>query len=70
MIGHRNSTRIFLWIAVFLWMVLIFNLSSQMAEQSDGLSSGIAETVMEIIEKVAPLLMLQGRLSVFQDIWV
>jgi hypothetical protein len=51
-------------------MVLIFNLSSQMAEQSDGLSSGIAETVMEIIEKVAPLLMLQGRLSVFQDIWV
>ena len=51
-------------------MVLIFNLSSQMAEQSDGLSSGIAETVMEIIEKVATLLMLQGRLSVFQDIWV
>lgn len=54
MVGYKNSTHIFSWIAVFLWMVLIFNLSSQMAEQSDAFSSGIAETVIEVVEKIAP----------------
>lgn len=54
MTNHKGLTRIFLWIAVILWMVLIFNLSSQVAEQSDALSTEIAKTVMVITEKVAP----------------
>ena len=53
-IGHRNSTHIFLWIAVFLWMALIFNLSSKAVEQSNSLSTEIAKTVVVITEKVAP----------------
>ncbi|MCK9267718.1 MAG: VanZ family protein [Alkaliphilus sp.] len=54
MFKYKNSIRVFSWIAVFLWMVLIFNFSSQVAEQSNALSSGITETVIKIIEKIAP----------------
>lgn len=54
MTKRKNLTHIFSWIAVLLWMVLIFNLSSHMAEQSDALSSGIAETVIGVVEKIAP----------------
>ncbi|MEL7597566.1 MAG: VanZ family protein [Clostridiaceae bacterium] len=42
------------WIAVFLWMILIFNLSSQVAEQSDHLSTGITEIIIRTINKVIP----------------
>jgi len=41
------------WIAVILWMLLIFNLSSQTADHSDKLSKGIVAVVVEMIEKVA-----------------
>lgn len=54
MTKYKSLTHIFLWIAVFFWMVLIFNLSSQVAEKSGAFSTGIAKTVMAIVEKVAP----------------
>ncbi len=54
MLKYKNSIRVFSWIAVFLWMVLIFNFSSQAAEQSNALSSGITEAVIKAVEKIAP----------------
>lgn len=40
------------WTAVLLWMLIIFSLSSQAAEQSAGLSRGIVATIVDIIEKI------------------
>lgn len=42
------------WAAVILWMALIFFFSAQVAEQSDQLSTGIAEKIAETVEKVIP----------------
>ena len=42
------------WIAVILWMILIFSLSSQEAEQSNKLSTEVTEIIVSTIEKVAP----------------
>jgi len=42
------------WAAAILWMVLIFNLSSQVAEQSNELSKGITEIIIEAIGKIVP----------------
>ena len=42
------------WIAVFLWMSLIFYLSHQPAAQSSGLSSSVTEVIINTIETVAP----------------
>jgi len=42
------------WIAVILWMIFIFCLSSQEAEQSNRLSKDVAEVIVSTIEKVAP----------------
>ncbi len=42
------------WIAVILWMALIFNLSSQVAQESNHLSKGITATVIEIVETIVP----------------
>jgi len=54
MINNRKRTIILLsWIAVLLWMLFIFNLSSQTADQSDQLSKGIVAVIVEMIEKVA-----------------
>ena len=41
-------------LAVLVWMVLIFNLSSQAAMESNKLSTGVAMFVMRIAQKVAP----------------
>lgn len=46
--------KIISWAAVIIWMVLIFNLSSQVAEQSNRLSTGITEAIVKTIEKIAP----------------
>jgi VanZ family protein len=42
------------WISVLLWMVLIFCLSAQAAEQSKMLSGGLTSYVIEIARTVAP----------------
>lgn len=49
-----NSKKILSWIAVIIWMVFIFSLSSQVAEQSNQLSTGITEVIIDAVEKVAP----------------
>lgn len=51
----KNKRQIYIiisWVAVLLWMLLIFSLSSQVAEQSDKLSSGIANFIVKTIQKV------------------
>lgn len=42
------------WIAVILWMLLIFNLSAQPASQSDDLSKGIIKIIMDSILRIVP----------------
>ncbi len=50
-----NVTKRFLsWTAVILWMTLIFYLSHQPATESNKLSAGITEVIIQTIEKVAP----------------
>ena len=46
--------KILSWTAVILWMILIFNLSSRVAEQSNQLSTGITEVIVKTVERVAP----------------
>ncbi|MFY9568073.1 MAG: VanZ family protein [Acetivibrionales bacterium] len=42
------------WALVLLWMALIFFLSSQPADQSNELSTGITEAIARTIEKIIP----------------
>ncbi len=42
------------WLAVILWMILIFCLSAQVAEDSSRLSSGITQFVVRMITSVFP----------------
>ncbi len=53
--------RFFSWVAVIIWMFVIFNLSSQAAEESSDLSAGITEMVVEAIKKVTPEVELDVR---------
>ena len=55
MIINKNQT-IFLisWTAVLFWMLIIFNLSSQVVDESNKLSTGVAEVIVETVEKVVP----------------
>ncbi len=48
------ARKILSWVAVFFWMALIFHMSSQVAEQSNQLSTGITKVIVEFIEKVVP----------------
>lgn len=50
----KNKKFIFSWLAVLLWMVLIFYLSAQPAAQSNDLSKGITEVIVETVGRVAP----------------
>lgn len=50
----RKLKIIISWALVISWMVVIFMLSSQVAEQSNELSTGITQTVIEIIQKATP----------------
>ena len=49
-----NKRKIISWLAVILWLVLIFILSAQPVHKSNGLSKGIAEKIIKIIEKISP----------------
>lgn len=42
------------WLAVLVWMALIFRLSSQVGVESAGLSTGITQTIISILEKIVP----------------
>lgn len=41
------------WVLVFLWMLIIFRLSSQVAEDSNGLSLGITDLLQKTLERFA-----------------
>src|SRR5690554_609911 len=46
--------KILSWTLAVLWMALIFYLSHQPAIESNGLSTGITEKIVVMVEKVAP----------------
>ncbi len=46
--------KIISWVAVALWMAFIFQLSAQVREESNQLSTGITEVVVKVAEKVVP----------------
>ena len=53
--NKNNKFKIIIsWALVISWMAVIFMLSSQVAEQSNELSTGITQTVIEIIQKATP----------------
>jgi|LGVF01.1.fsa_nt_gb VanZ family protein len=54
MLNRKKLVMILSWTMLFLWMLFIFNLSSQVADESMGLSEGATEFVMKMIEKVNP----------------
>lgn len=56
MTRYKNSKFLLIvsWIAVVLWMILIFYLSSQPAVDSNKLSKGVTEVVVEALHIVAP----------------
>lgn len=49
---HRKS--LISWMAVLLWMALIFLLSHQPAQQSDQLSSGITRFILDALDMLFP----------------
>lgn len=42
----ENQKKIIMWLAVVLWMILIFTLSAQPTEQTNKLSLGVTERIM------------------------
>lgn len=43
------------WLVVVLWLVLIFTLSVQTAEQSAGLSGKVTETIIKVASCIVPI---------------
>ncbi|MCK5762965.1 MAG: VanZ family protein [Clostridiales bacterium] len=52
MLNRKKLVMILSWTMLFLWMLFIFYLSSQVADESMRLSEFATEFVMKIIEKV------------------
>lgn len=55
------KTKILPWLLVILWMALIFYLSHQPANKSNGLSKGATEIIVETVERVAPKVDINKR---------
>ena len=54
MLVNRKIQSLIPWILVFLWMFLIFNMSAQPATQSNSLSTGVTEKLIELLNKITP----------------
>jgi VanZ family protein len=54
MSNHRRLSHFLAWLVAIIWMILIYRLSAQPAYQSGALSMGITESVVEVVETVAP----------------
>jgi len=52
---NNKTITILSWTAVLMWLVLIFSLSAQPAEQSDELSKKVTEVIIETVDRVVPL---------------
>ncbi len=63
---NKSIVLILSWGAIFLWMSLIFYLSHQPAAQSDQLSIGITELILQKIRKILPIIELD--IEVFNHI--
>lgn len=56
MMGNKRKLKTLLpWLLVIIWMLLIFSLSGQTADQSNKLSTGVTEKVIETVKKVTHL---------------
>jgi VanZ family protein len=54
--GNRKQIPIISsWLALFLWMIIIFNLSAQPADQSDGLSKKVTKVIIETVDRISYL---------------
>lgn len=51
---NEKGRKIAIWSVVALWMVIIFQLSSQSGEQSNDLSLGVTGLIAFLIEKISP----------------
>ena len=49
-----NYRRILSWIFVVIWMGLIFSQSHKPAAESNKLSKGVTEIIIETVEKISP----------------
>lgn len=49
-----NYKKVFSWFLVFLWMGLIFVQSHKVAAESNKLSKGVTEIIIETVEKISP----------------
>lgn len=52
---NQKQMMILSWTAVLLWLILIFSLSAQPAEQSNKLSKKVTEIIIDTIDQVATL---------------
>ena len=50
-----KSKKVISWIAVILWMAVIFSLSAQPAASSNQLSKGVTEILVEMLKKVTSI---------------
>ncbi len=48
-----TNSKVLSWMAVLIWMAVIFGFSHQPATVSSGMSSGITETIVHAISKVS-----------------
>lgn len=42
------------WVVVFVWMLVIFNFSAQVKGDSNSVSLGVTEVVVNMVEKILP----------------
>jgi|SRR5665648_48080 len=49
-----SISKILSWSVVIFWMILIFTLSSQVAQQSNQLSTRITEIIVKTVERIVP----------------
>lgn len=54
--NRLRVTRILSWSLAIFWMFLIFNMSSQVREDSNNLSKSIAVRIVSVVERVSPSL--------------
>lgn len=49
----QKKVAVFLaWAFVAIWMIVIFSLSSQQAEASNGLSKGVTEIIIDVVDRI------------------
>ncbi|WP_019412445.1 VanZ family protein [Paenisporosarcina sp. TG20] len=54
MLNRKTLVKIISWIPVILWMFLIYTSSAQVADDSNELSKGITQSIVETVESIIP----------------